>query len=93
MRGQETVPFDRMPLIYERAYGGVGSDDNPLGVGLGASTAGKLPNLSDPNDPTRVACFGPVPRGFPVRKRLLGATDRKQLEILADKVHGKKGKK
>ncbi|MEO7328518.1 MAG: DUF2169 domain-containing protein, partial [Minicystis sp.] len=80
VKGQETIPFDRMPLLYERAYGGVGNDDNPLGVGFGVSSAGKLPNLSDPADAKRVAGFGPIPRGFPVRKRLLGVTDRKQLD-------------
>src|SRR4051812_1755422 len=27
-------PFDRIPLVYERAFGGIGWQGNPLGVGL-----------------------------------------------------------
>ncbi len=78
--GAETVPFDRIPLMYERAFGGIGWEDNPLGVGAGAATSAKLPNVIDPVEPKRVAGFGPLSRGWPIRKRLLGAADRKALD-------------
>ena len=73
------VPFETMPLVYELAYGGIGFTDNPYGVGV-ASEPGKTPNLVDPSDPQKVACFAPVARGWPNRKRLLGKTDRRALE-------------
>ena len=73
------VPFETMPLVYEKAYGGIGFADNPYGVGI-ASQADKAPNLVDPADPQKVACFAPVSRGWPNRKRLLGKTDRRALE-------------
>lgn len=72
-------PFETMPLVYERAYGGVGFADNPFGLGV-ASPAGQSPNLVDPSDPQRVACFGPIARGWPNRKKLLGKADRKALD-------------
>lgn len=79
-QGADTVPFDRVPLMYERAFGGIGWEENPLGVGAGAATSAKSPNLIDPAEPKRVAGFGPISRGWPLRKRLLGAADRKALD-------------
>ncbi len=38
-------PFRRMPLVYERAFGGDGDLRNPVGVGLDGV---QLPNLEDP---------------------------------------------
>ncbi|MFO0588972.1 MAG: DUF2169 domain-containing protein [Polyangiaceae bacterium] len=73
------VPFETMPLVYEKAYGGIGFADNPYGVGV-ASQADKAPNLVDPVDPQKVACFAPISRGWPNRKRLLGKTERRALE-------------
>ena len=78
--GAETVPFDCIPLMYERAFGGIGWEENPLGVGAGAATSAKSPNVIDPAEPKRVAGFGPISRGWPIRKRLLGAADRKALD-------------
>jgi uncharacterized protein YjbI with pentapeptide repeats len=72
-------PFQTMPLVYERAYGGVGFDDNPIGVGA-APGATTLPNLVDPSDPRRPAGFGPLSQYSPRRRRLLGSTDRKRLD-------------
>jgi len=37
-QGDVTLPFERLPLVYERAYGGIGWEDNPLGVGAGVAT-------------------------------------------------------
>jgi hypothetical protein len=67
-----------MPLTYERAYGGIGFQDNPLGRGAGGSD--ERPNLRDPRDPQRVACFAPISPSWPARKRLLRADVRKGLE-------------
>jgi hypothetical protein len=54
------APFERMPLVYERAFGGAGCAENPVGVGL-ASTDPQ-PNLLCPADPRRPAGFGPISR-------------------------------
>lgn len=57
-------PFERMPLVYERAYGGPRSVDNPVGIGMEGE---RLPNLEHPEqlmqDPKRgapVMGFGPI---------------------------------
>jgi hypothetical protein len=68
---------DRVPLVYERAYGGMGYLDNPLGAGV--SGTGE-PNLFDMMDPKRTACFAPIAASWPARKRLLGTTPRQKLE-------------
>lgn len=67
----EPAPFTSMPLVYERAYGGPGVADNPIGVGgAGSASASRRPNLTHPDDPTRPACFGPIPRTWPRRRAL-----------------------
>ncbi|WP_170319484.1 DUF2169 domain-containing protein [Polyangium spumosum] len=71
---QSPRPFDRMPLIYERA---AQTEDNPVGVAPGAPS---LPNLVDAHGPTRTAGFGPYGRYWPHRRRLLGNVDRKRLD-------------
>lgn len=77
-RGDEVVPFERMALTYELAYGGIGYRDNPLGTGF--SGARQSPNLVDPNAPDRVACFAPISRAWPARKLLLGHEMRRAVE-------------
>jgi hypothetical protein len=63
----EPVPFERMPLVYERAYGGsdpdlppgpkAGDGRNPVGVGFrrpaadGDQARNALPNIEDPQHP------------------------------------------
>ncbi|MCC6557372.1 MAG: DUF2169 domain-containing protein [Polyangiaceae bacterium] len=79
IRGGEPAPFERIPLVYERAHGGIGYDENPLGVGAGPSPGG-APSLVHPSDPQRVACFAPISRSWPARRRLLGSADRKALD-------------
>ena len=73
----QPAPFDSMPLIYERAFGGCLIEDgqpprleprNPVGVGLSlalkrAQRGDKLPNLEDPAHPIRGAGDHPVPCG------------------------------
>jgi len=45
-------PFEQMPLVWERAYGGTTQDEteprNPVGAGLSSETGARLPNLEDP---------------------------------------------
>jgi hypothetical protein len=82
--GVDPTPFDRMPLGWEQALGGVGSSDNPLGTGRGASSD-RLPNVVCVEDPTGTAvCFGPVPATFPARRAFLGATEPRQLDGARD---------
>lgn len=68
----------RTSLGYERAYGGIGFSENPLGIGYGAN-ANEAPNLIDPRSATGVASFSPVPASFPSRKQLLGELPRSAL--------------
>lgn len=74
----EAQPFDRMPLVYERAYGGMGHADNPLGVGVGSDT--RRPNVLDPRAPRATAGFGPIARSWPARRGALSAAQRRALE-------------
>jgi len=82
------VPFDHMPLVAERAFGGPGFDANPAGVGadaadrLGARGEAPLPNIETWDDQIlqietrpRPALIGPLPGDAPQRLRLMGSTD------------------
>ena len=73
--GAAPRPFERMPLVYERAYASPGdrsSVANPVGT--------PRPNLVDPRDPRRPIGFGPIARAWPIRARLLGEADRRALD-------------
>ncbi|WP_437878605.1 DUF2169 domain-containing protein [Sorangium sp. So ce513] len=73
-------PFSRMPIVYERAYGGPHVDANPAGVGADQV----LPSIVDPSDPTRPAGFGPIARHWAPRRHLLArdhALDRPVPEL------------
>lgn len=70
-------PFSRMALRYEHAYGGPAIPGNPIGTGAEPGSA--PPNLVDPSDPTRPACFGPIDPMFPVRRSFLSAEQRRAL--------------
>jgi hypothetical protein len=72
LRVEDRASFDRLPLVYERALGGMSVPDNPLGVAA--------PSIVDPQAPDRPAGFGPISRAWPVRKALLGSTPRKVLD-------------
>lgn len=77
----EPAPFRRMPLVYERAYGGIGSPDNPFGVGFGSKPGRRMPNIVHPTQgPEQMAGFGPISCYVPARKRLLHGAPRKLLE-------------
>jgi len=70
-------PFVKMPLVYERAYGGAGMAENPVGMGIAGTAA--QPNVLDTTSPQRPAGFGPISRYWPARKRLLGSGDERGL--------------
>ncbi len=72
----EPVPFTRLVLGYERAFGGKGSEQNPAGIGLDGRL---LPNVEYPNarvtspsDRPKPAGFGPIASTWSFRKRKLG---------------------
>ncbi|KIG16421.1 putative exported protein [Enhygromyxa salina] len=84
LRASRPAPFVRMPLVWERAYGGgnieagaSGYDPrNPLGVGLYASleaaTNAALPNIEDPRARIGQPGSRPRPVGFgPVARHWL----------------------
>src|SRR6185369_15941981 len=69
VRGDGGQPFDKIPLVYERAFGGPGWQDNPLGVGAGGARG--EPNISYFGEPGRTAGYGPLPTAWPTRRRLV----------------------
>lgn len=71
-------PFLEMPVVWERAYGGVGFDANP--VGIGADERPRQPNLVDPQDPERPACFGPISRYWRPRRGGIATDARRMVE-------------
>ncbi|WP_156041475.1 DUF2169 family type VI secretion system accessory protein, partial [Chondromyces apiculatus] len=77
----EPAPFQSMPLVYERAFGGIGWADNPLGVGSNPQgQAARPPNIEVPRKPGVTGGFGPISRAWLARRRLVSALDRKVLE-------------
>ncbi|WP_437818740.1 DUF2169 domain-containing protein [Sorangium sp. So ce1078] len=73
---RDKKPFQRMPLVYEKAVRGANGCENPFGV---EPNGGEV-IVVDPRDPARPAGFGPIARAWPARKRLLGKTRRETLE-------------
>ncbi|MBK8259611.1 MAG: DUF2169 domain-containing protein [Polyangiaceae bacterium] len=67
------TPFQKMPLVYERAFGGAGVWENPVGAGGPGSLV--LPNLVDPSDARKVAGFGPIAAQWMPRRGMLGGVD------------------
>jgi uncharacterized protein YjbI with pentapeptide repeats len=70
--------FTRMPLVFERAFGGPKHPTNPCGVGH-KDAGDALPNLEDPsrliaspNDSPAPVCFAPIPIGWPERAAKMG---------------------
>lgn len=88
----EPRPFTEMPLVAERAFGGEGFEDNPVGRGLGMMTingieAHLLPNIelrSEPvtsrRDRPRPALLGPLDVMSKERVKRRGTYDRTWLE-------------
>lgn len=71
-------PFAKLPIVYERAYGGIGFDDNPVGVG--ADERPLLPNVVYPDQPERPAGLGPVSRYWKLRRGTMDTQERRELE-------------
>ena len=70
--GGAPSPFLKMPLVYERAYGGPSVPSNPVGVDLAGT---HRPNLVHPTNPHRPACFGPIASHWPARRRLFSGLE------------------
>ena len=73
-----------MPLVWERAFGGPGTD-NPVGCGM--DRAGALPNLESISQPMLAfgdrpppTCPGPLSPSWSVRQRHAGTYDRRWAE-------------
>lgn len=77
-KGADIVPFERMPLIYEKALGGLGDPLNPWGTGQDPKSS--PPNIVPPKDVQAVAGFGPISRALRPRKMLRGNVSLAQLD-------------
>jgi uncharacterized protein YjbI with pentapeptide repeats len=86
-------PFTEMPITYERAFGGAGYAQNPLGKGYvkveteGGGEVHPLPNIEDPKhaiaspgDRPEPAGFGPYDLTWPQRFSKAGTYDQKWLK-------------
>lgn len=74
-------PFERMPLVYERAFGGIGHETNP--VGRGHEGSARPPNLLAPHASQTTACFAPVSPYWQTRRKFLDGHRRPSGPILA----------
>ncbi|MBU6260462.1 MAG: DUF2169 domain-containing protein [Burkholderiales bacterium] len=84
------LPFRRMPLVWERAFGGdeldaANGSGNPLGRGIQPDAEGRiwLPNIEPierpirrPRDRPAPLGFGPVASHWPPRRRYAGTYDQ-----------------
>jgi hypothetical protein len=84
-------PFTRLPITYERAYGGTVLGNapgqilqevrNPVGIGLVPAPGAPLPNVEYPEHPVGTkewkypAGFGPIPPDWSPRRELAGTFD------------------
>ena len=82
------APLESVPLVYERAFGGIGHPDNPSGTGFLSRANHKsldglaLPNIehpkyriTSPNDRPPPCGFGPIAPHWPQRRRFAGTYD------------------
>ncbi len=83
----EPTPFEKMPVLYERALGGIASRDNPVGTGLATDPDGllTLPNVNPPAQggvtPTGL---GPIPSAWPIRQKKRGSLSWAAANTLLD---------
>ncbi len=70
-KGSEAQPVGKIPMVYERALGGIGAA-NPHGS--------SSPSIVHPADASAVAGFAPLSRALPQRKKLLGSLHQRQLD-------------
>lgn len=93
MGPSEPQPFTRMPIAYDRAFGGEGFPENPSGKGAApvktasGEAAHPLPNIETPKkliaaprDRPPPAGFGPIDPSLPQRIKKSGTYDKKWLE-------------
>ena len=87
MFASDPLRFDRVPLLWEHAFGGGGSAANPLGRGHEPVAGSRLPNLEDPTalitKPAHVPSpmsFGAVPMMWRERWSKLGTYDQDWLD-------------
>ncbi|HRI64168.1 MAG TPA: DUF2169 domain-containing protein [Polyangium sp.] len=73
------IPFVRMPIVYERALGGIGTAENPIGCGEEGDDDDR-PNVLDPQNPSRPIGLGPIGAAWPIRKKRLGQTPVRDVE-------------
>ncbi|APR84100.1 Alcohol dehydrogenase [Minicystis rosea] len=89
----EAIPFDRMPIDYEHAFGGEGYAANPKGKGIApleteaGDTVHPLPNVepakklvTTPRDRPAPAGFAPIDPSWPQRIKKGGTYDKKWVE-------------
>jgi hypothetical protein len=85
------LPFESMPLVYERSFGGPDEPRNPVGRGhytsARAALEKPLPNLEDPLNPLEHFSqrqtplgFGPIARGWLPRRAWAGTYDEAWVE-------------
>lgn len=83
----EPTPFDRMPLHYERAFGGMASRENPVGRGSAPDDDGRIsyPNLFVAEGKgVTPAGFGPIPSVWPARSMLRGSLGLHAANVASD---------
>ncbi|MEZ4447263.1 MAG: DUF2169 domain-containing protein [Polyangiaceae bacterium] len=72
----EPEPCDRVPLVYERAFGGPRDEANPVGLGQDGQLLPQLEHperlVRGPDDGPPPACFAPMSSTWKVRARHLG---------------------
>lgn len=89
----DPVPFDQMPISWDRAFGGEGYAANPIGRGFAPTktedgqTVHSLPNvefqkklITSPRDRPPPAGFAPIDPASPKRLAKLGTYDKRWLE-------------
>ncbi|MFO0551223.1 MAG: DUF2169 domain-containing protein [Polyangiaceae bacterium] len=69
------TPFSKMPIVYERALGGMTNRDNPVGVGLEPDPDGlmTLPNITGAANTPVPHGLGPIPSAWPIRAKRRGS--------------------
>jgi len=103
LRVTRPEPFEKIPIIYERAFGGKDERSkrpawdtrNPLGTGFAAKKRNligqRLPNITYPSRRSVPAGFGPIPRHWAPRVSLAGTYDeqwqKNRAPLLPDDCH------
>lgn len=67
------TPFEKMPLAWERTYGGPFFTANPVGMGADPGDH-RLQNLVDPTGAVVPVCFAPISKHWLSRRSLLAAS-------------------